>query len=266
MRDLLPYLEHAAPGDGMSSTSIPFAHVNRRRAARGPVAHVLPPSVWIHVAGHKRARVGREVRELSAGDVHALSRPTTVVSEVVRAPYLCVMLSVEPSLIASLAGAPRAASSNISDPLTRLVRLLDTPSEIPVLAPLLQRELFFRLLAGPAGDDLRELARGHDALVASALAWLDARYTEPFSAELLAAHAGSSVSALYARFKLRMGLTPLQYQKRLRLEAARRLLFGGELDVGAVAARVGYASAAQFSRDYRRAFAAPPSRDRGARS
>jgi AraC-like DNA-binding protein len=248
----------------MSSTPIPFAHVNRRRAARGPVSHVLQPSVWIYVAGHKRARVGRAVRELCAGDVLALSRPTTVVSEIVSAPYLCVMLSVDSSLIASLASAPRAASSDISDPLTRLVRLLDTPSEIPVLAPLLQRELFFRLLAGPAGDDLRELARGHDGLVASALAWLDARHPEPFSAELLAAHVGSSVSALYARFKERMGVTPLQYQKRLRLEAARRLLFRGELDVSAVASRVGYASAAHFSRDYRRAFGTPPSRERGA--
>ncbi|HEU4581814.1 MAG TPA: AraC family transcriptional regulator N-terminal domain-containing protein [Polyangiaceae bacterium] len=266
MRDLLPYLEHAAPRDGLSATSIPFAHVNRRRAARGPVAHVLQPSVWIYVAGHKRARVGREVHELSAGDVHVLARPTTVISEIVSAPYLCVMLSVDASLIASLAAAPRAVSSSISEPLTRLARLLDTPSEIPVLAPLLQRELFFRLLAGPAGDDLRELARGHDALLASALAWLEARYAEPFSAQLLAAHVGSSVSALYARFKERMGVTPLQYQKRLRLEAARRLLFSGELDVSAVASRVGYASAAHFSRDYRRAFAAPPRRDRALRS
>jgi AraC-like DNA-binding protein len=175
-----------------------------------------------------------------------------------------VRLTVDASLIAGLAASPRAASSDIADPFARLVRLLDTPSEIPVLAPLLQRELFFRLLAGPAGDELRELARGHDAAVASAIAWLDARYAEPFSAELLAAHVHLSVSALYARFKERVGVTPLQYQKRLRLDAARRLLFVGEVDVSAVAYRVGYASVAHFSRDYRRAFATSPSRDVGA--
>jgi AraC-like DNA-binding protein len=264
MRDLLPTLEHAAPGDGMQPTAISFAHVNRRSTTRAPTTHVLQPSVWIYVAGHKRARVGREARELSEGDVLALSRPTTVVSEVIRAPYLCVTLTVDAGLIASLAASPRAASSDIADPFARLVRLLDAPSEIPVLAPLLQRELFFRLLAGPVGNDLRELARGHDPAVASALAWLDARYAEPFSAELLAAQVHLSVSALYARFKERVGVTPLQYQKRLRLDAARRLLFVGDMDVSAVAYRVGYASVAHFSRDYRRAFATPPSRDVGA--
>ena len=264
MRDLLPYLEHAAPGDGMRPTAIPFARVNRRSTARGPSTHALQPSVWICVAGHKRACVGREARELAEGGVLALARPTTVVSEIVRAPYLCVTLAVDASLIADLAASPRAASSDIADPFARLVRLLEAPSEIAVLAPLLQRELFFRLLAGPAGDALRELARGHDAAVASALAWLDARSAEPFSAELLAAHVHLSVSALYARFKGRLGVTPLQYQKRLRLEAARRLLLVGDVGVSAVAYRVGYASLAHFSRDYRRAFATSPSRDVGA--
>lgn len=264
MRDLVPYLEHAAPGEGMQSTAIPFAQVNRRAKARGTVAHALPPSVWIYVSGHKRARVGRDTRDLSAGEVFALSRPTTVVSEIVRAPYLGVMLTLDASLIADLAVSPRAASSEITNPFARLVRLFDAPSEIPVLAPLLHRELLFRLLAGPIGDDLREFARGHDAAVASALAWLDTRYAEPFSAELLAAHVCLSVSALYARFKKRMGVTPLQYQKSRRLEAARRLLFGGAFDVSTVAYRVGYASVAHFSRDYRRAFATPPSRDLGA--
>ena len=99
--------------------------------------------------------------------------------------------------------------------------------------------------------------------MASAVAWLDARYAEPFSAELLDAHVHLSVSALYARFKERLGVTPLQYQKRLRLEAARRLLFVGDVDVSTVAYRVGYASVAHFSRGYRRAFATPPSRDVG---
>lgn len=263
MRDLVRYLAHVAPAEGMQPTAISFLQVNRRSKARGPVARVLPPSVWIYLAGQKRARVGRQTYDLSQGQVFGLSRSTTVVSEIVRAPYLGVMLTFEASSIVSLAASPRAASSDIADPFARLVRLLETPSEVPVLAPLLQRELLFRLLAGPIGADLRDFARGHDAAVASALAWLDARYAESFSAERLAAYAGLSVSALYARFKARMGLTPLQYQKSKRLEAARCLLLSGELDVSTVAHRVGYASLAHFSRDYRRAFASPPSRDLG---
>jgi AraC-like DNA-binding protein len=264
MRDLVQTLERAAPGEGMQPTAIPFAHVNHRSTARRAAAHVLQPSVWIYVAGQKRACAGCDARELTEGDVLVISRPTTVVSEIVRVPFLCVRLTIDASLVAGLAASPRAASSDIAEPFARLVRLLDTPSDIAVLAPLIERELVFRLLAGPAGDNLRELARGHDAAVASAVAWLDARYTESFSAELLAAHVHLSVSALYARFKGRLGVTPLQYQKRLRLEAARRLLFVGDLDVSAVAYRVGYASVAHFSRDYRRAFATSPSRDLGA--
>jgi AraC-like DNA-binding protein len=264
MRELVQTLERAAPGEGMQPTTIPFAQVNRRSRTRGATEHVLPPSVWIYVAGQKRAFSGRETRELSPGDAVAIARPTTVVSEILRVPFLCVRLTIHASLLADLAAAPRATSSDITDPFARLVRLLDAPSETAVLAPLLQRELFFRLLAGPAGNDLRELARGHDAAVASAVAWLDAHDTESFRADLLAAHVHLSVSALYARFKAHLGVTPLQYQKRRRLEAARRLLLVGDLDVSTVAYRVGYTSAAHFSRDYRRAFATSPSWERGA--
>src|SRR3954466_4402565 len=103
MRDLVQTLERAAPGEGMQPTAIPFAHVNHRSTTRGATAHVLEPSVWIYVAGQKRACAGREARELSQGDVLAISRPTRVVSQIVRVPFLCVRLTIDASLIASLA-------------------------------------------------------------------------------------------------------------------------------------------------------------------
>lgn len=262
MRDLIPYLEHAAPAEGIRSTAIPFLRVNRRSRAGAPHSHVLQPSIGIFVAGHKRAFVGDRQLDFRAGDVLAVPRATPAISHVVRAPYLCVMLAVDPDLVASLAEAPRAASSDIADPFARLVRLLDSPAEIPVLAPLFQRELFYRLLAGPSGDALRALARRRDPAVAAAMAWLDSHATEPFSAEHLAAHVHLSISALYVRFKASLGITPLTYHKQRRLDVARRLLLGEAIDVASVAYRVGYASAAQFSRDYRRAFAISPSRDR----
>ena len=261
MHDLIPNLERAAPADGMTPTAVPFMCVNRRSRAGTPHAHVLPPCVGVFVAGGKRVRLGRRDVHLRQGDIFAVARATPVVSHVVAAPYLSVMLSVDVELVAELAAFPPAASPDIAESLVRLVRLLDSPSEIPVLAPLVQRELFYRLLAGPSGDALRELARGHDPLVAAAMAWLDAHYAEPFSAERLAAHVHASVSALYARFKARARITPLQYQKERRLHAARRLLLAGDTDASTAAYRVGYASVAQFSREYRRAFGAPPRRD-----
>ncbi|APR76668.1 Transcriptional regulator, AraC family protein [Minicystis rosea] len=261
MHDLIPHLERAAPADGMTATAVPFMRVNRRSHAGTAHAHVLSPCVGIFLAGHKRVRLGRRDVCFRQGDTFAIARATPVISHVVAAPYLCVMLSVDAEIVAELDAYPPAASSDVAEPLARLVRLLDSPSEIPVLAPLFQRELFYRLLAGPSGDALRELSRGHDPLVAAAIAWLDAHYAEPFSAERLAAHVHASVSVLYARFKERMRITPLQYQKERRLHAARRLLLTGDVDASTAAYRVGYASAAQFNREYRRAFGAPPRRD-----
>lgn len=261
MRDLIPTLEHAAPGDGMTPTAVPFMRVNRRARPGSPHAHVLRPCVGVFVAGHKHARIGGRDLHLRHGDTLVVPRATPTISRIVRAPYLALMLAVDVELVASLVSFTPASSSDISEPLARLVRLLESPSEIPALAPLVERELFYRLLAGPTGDDLRELARGYEPAVAATIAWLDAHYAEPFSAELLAARAHVSVSALYARFKARTCLTPLQYQKQRRLDAARRLLLADGADVSTVAHRVGYASVAQFSRDYRRRFSAPPRRD-----
>lgn len=265
MRELIPYLDQAARADGMTQTAVPFMRVNRRSRPGAPHAHVLGPCVGVFVAGQKRTRTaGRDVH-LGPGDILTIARPTPTVSQVVRAPYLCAMLTLDPEMIAGLAGFPPAASADIAGPFARLVRLLESPDEIPALAPLLQRELIYRLLAGPAGDGLRELARGHDAVVAAATAWLDAHYAERFSAERLAARVHVSVSSLYARFKAHTRMTPLQYQKQRRLDAARLLLISGGMEVSAAARRVGYASAAQFSRDYRRRFGAPPRRDAEAR-
>lgn len=261
MRDLVPYLGHVAIADGVSPTALPFMRVNRRSRSGTPHAHVLQPGIGIFVAGDKLVGIGNRRHIFRRGDVIATSRATTVTSRIVRAPYLCAMLSIDVDLITSLMSFPRSKSSDITEPFARLVRLLASPSEIPVLAPLFQRELFYRLLAGPSGDTLRDLAHRHDAAVSGATAWLDAHFAEPFSAERLAAHVHLSVSALYARFKARLRITPLQYQKRRRLETARRLLLTDDTDVGDAAHRVGYASAAQFSRDYRRAFAISPRQD-----
>jgi AraC-like DNA-binding protein len=264
MHELLTRLEAVAPREGRSATAIPFLSVNRRSRASLPHAHVLTRTVALLLAGHKRVRSGTHDRDLRKGDTIVVPHAVPIISQVLRAPYLCVLLDIDLEVVGSLATCAPAASSDIRDPLLRLARLLESPAEIPVIAPLLQRELFYRLLSGPNGPPLREMAKGHDGAIAAARAWLDSHFADTFEAHRLAERFHLSVSALYARFRASTGVTPLRYQKQRRLEAARRLLFAEDLDVRAIAYRVGYASASQFSRDYRRAFATSPRRDRDA--
>jgi transcriptional regulator GlxA family with amidase domain len=149
------------------------------------------------------------------------------------------------------------------DALLRLVRLLDTPQDIPVLAPLILREVSFRLLQGEQEGRLAEIAIGEGRVrrVAGAIAWVKAHYAEPLQIEALAKQVNMSPSALHGHFRAVTGMSPIQYQKRLRLEEARRLLLTGATSAEAIAYQVGYASASQFSREYARLFGEPPRRD-----
>jgi AraC-like DNA-binding protein len=150
----------------------------------------------------------------------------------------------------------------LEDALLRLVRLLETPGDIPLLAPLFEREVLYRLLTDESGAGLRALAvAGADPAIERALAWLDENYAAPLRIEDLAELVHLSASSLHHRFKARTGTTPVQYQKRRRLEHARRLMLAERLDAASAAYAVGYASASQFSRDYRKAYDAPPRRD-----
>jgi AraC-like DNA-binding protein len=149
------------------------------------------------------------------------------------------------------------------DAVGRLLGLLDAPHEIPALAPLVLREINFRLLTGPEGARLRQIAAaGAPAQrVARAIRWLRDHFAEPLRIETLAKHVGMSPSALHLHFKGMTALSPLQYQKRLRLQEGRRLMAGEGLDAGEAAFRVGYESQSQFGREYRRMFGESPRRD-----
>lgn len=149
------------------------------------------------------------------------------------------------------------------DAVGRLLSLLDAPDEIPALAPLVLREIAFRLLVGPEGARLRQIASAGapSHRVARAIRWLRDHFTESLRIETLARHVGMSPSALHLHFKSVMALSPLQYQKRLRLQEARRLMAGEGLDAGEAAFRVGHESQSQFGREYRRMFGESPRRD-----
>ncbi|HEU4881500.1 MAG TPA: AraC family transcriptional regulator, partial [Longimicrobium sp.] len=149
------------------------------------------------------------------------------------------------------------------DGLLRLVRLLDAPADIPVLAPLLLRELDYRLLQSEQFGRLAQMAIGDGRLrrVSGAIAWIREHFAEPLRVEELAGRVHMSPSALHQHFKAATAMSPIQYQKRLRLQEARRLLVSGAPSADAVAYQVGYASASQFSREYARLFGQPPRRD-----
>ena len=149
------------------------------------------------------------------------------------------------------------------DALLRLIRLLDTPRDIAMLAPLFRREILYRLLRGPQGYRLYEIALANSQThrVCQAITWLNNNYQQPLRIEDLAREVNLSTSTLHHRFKAVTAMSPLQYQKQLRLQEARRLIFSEGLEVAAAGYRVGYESPSQFSREYSRLFGAPPLRD-----
>lgn len=192
-------------------------------------------------------------------------------------PYLAISLTLEPEVIANLlqgdaqvAAKTRAscfssvpAGDEMIDAWLRMLRLIDRPHEAAVLAPMIEREILFRALQGPLGGMLRETARpdGRLAQIRHAIHWIRSHYTEAFRVEQLAALAGMSVAAFYRHFKSTTAMTPIQYQKRLRLLRARWLLLFEPRAAASIAFAVGYESASQFNREYARMFGLPPGRD-----
>jgi transcriptional regulator GlxA family with amidase domain len=146
------------------------------------------------------------------------------------------------------------------DAVLRLVKLLETPEDIDVLAPVVQREIYYRMLRGELGSRLVDLAQaeGGNHRVVRAIEWLKQHFAAPLRIEALAEAVHMSPSALHHRFKAVTAMSPLQYQKHLRLHEARRLMFADGMECAAAGHRVGYESASQFSREYRRLFGAPP--------
>ncbi|BBD00670.1 hypothetical protein YGS_C1P1925 [Sphingobium sp. YG1] len=195
------------------------------------------------------------------------------------APYLCFCLYLDPVLLSDIAislppAGPVVEGSALSlhpitpellDAASRLTALLGDQASAPLLAPLIERELLVRLMTGPSGGIVRAIAAGESRTgqIARAIGWLKAHFREPYNGPGLADLAGMSVSSFHDHFRRATAMTPLQYQKQLRLQAARTLMLADRLDAAEAGFRVGYDSPSQFSREYRRLFGAPPVRDMG---
>jgi AraC-like DNA-binding protein len=281
--ELSALIGRLTPSDGEHGTAIGPLSLFRYSRATELQCGVSRAALVLVAQGAKRVMLGGQTYEYGAGHslVSAIDLPTS--SQITLAtpgrPYLCMLLALDLKRIAELIAEmppPRAEaeppamgitvfqpSASLFDTVLRLVRLLETPEDIPVLAPLLERELMYRLLTGAPGLRLRHIAASDSQAnkIARAIDWLKRHYDEPLRIESLAQRVNMSASSLHHHFKNVTTMSPLQYQKQLRLHEARRLLLRQASDVGSVALRVGYESASQFSREYSRLFGAPPLRD-----
>lgn len=154
-------------------------------------------------------------------------------------------------------------SAKLLNAVVRLVRLMDAPDEVPILAPLIKREIVYRLLQGAQSSRLRHIAmlNGRSHRITQALKWIRESFDQPLRIESLAEELGMSLSSFYYHFKAVTEMTPLQFQKQLQLQEARRLMLSEELDAATAGYRVGYNDASQFNREYKRLFGRPPMRD-----
>ena len=264
-----------------TETGIPRVAMVQGPVPEHQLAAVYDPMINLILQGSKTMTVGDRTFRYDPATYFVMSIDLPAVGAVHPAadgsPYRAVSLLLEPQRIAALLTdlpSPPMSSSpggmavgevtpELLDAWTRLLRLMESPQDIPALAPAYEREILYRVLTGPMGWMLRDIATPDTTLarVNQAIQWLRAHYREPVSIQELADRAAMSVSAFHRRFKAVTALSPLQFQKRIRLLQARMLLVSGAGNATSVAFEVGYESATQFSREYARFFGAPPARD-----
>lgn len=281
MQDVIEIVKRHVPKDGFHDTLIPSLQVVRSGAPSGPVPAVYRSSLCYVLQGVKETSVAGRAYRYRAGEFLVSSVDLPVTGEIIEAvkerPYLCLVVSVEPPLIYDVLqtipmqlqpGSQSGlyvgrAEPALTDAVARLVRCLDSGSDRAVLVPGILREIVYRLLAGPFGPMVAELGMdgSRTQRINRAIAYLKNRYTEPLRIADLARLAGMSESTFHEHFRRITTLSPLQYQKLLRLQEARRLLVADGAGAADIGFRVGYQSPSQFSREYSRLYGHPPSVD-----
>jgi AraC-like DNA-binding protein len=273
-----------APHDGAFDLRIPGLHVARLSRTNKECVHALRVSSLCIVAqGAKTVIVGDEVFDYDASRMIVFSVALPVAAQVTRAshaePYLSLRLDLDPHKIAELVlkvfphGLPPAqersavyitpADACILDAATRLMQCLAQPGDAELLAPLVTDEILIRLLRSPIGVRVAQMGFAESSVdrVAKAISWLRANFSQPMKVEDLAELVHMSVSSFHEHFKSVTSMSPLHYQKVLRLQEARRLMLSTMIDAGTASERVGYLSPSQFSREYSRFFGSAPTKD-----
>jgi AraC-like DNA-binding protein len=272
-----------ADTDGAHETPISGLLFHRWSQPTAASCNICRPILSFVAQGAKRVTLGDEARDYEYDHYLLVSFDLPIISEIRRAtpevPFLSLSLDLDLGSIADLMAhtddplsrdvpterglAVGRLTPELGDSLVRLVRLLQAPHEISVLAPLIEREILFRLLVGEHGARLRHLVAvdSQSQHIARAIGWLRENYMQPLRIDVLAKIAAMSTSTFHLHFKAITAMSPLQYQKQLRLQEARRLMLTGAIDAASAGLQVGYESASQFSREYGRLFGAPPRRD-----
>ena len=282
--ELARLLAAYAPHDGSFELRIPGLHASRFSRVNKECVHALRvPSLCIVAQGAKTVIVGDEVFEYDASRMIVFSVALPVAAQITQAthsePYLALKLDLDPHKIAELAlkvyphglppGQERSAvyiapaEASIVDAATRLMECLAQPGDAELVSPLVIDELLIRLLRSPIGVRIAQMGFAESSVhrVAKAISWLRSNFSQPMKVEDLAELVNMSVSSFHEHFKAVTSMSPLHYQKVLRLQEARRLMLSTMLDAGGASQRVGYLSASQFSREYSRFFGCAPTKD-----
>ncbi len=265
------------------TTAVPGLSLFRRIEPTEPITGMYEPSICLIAQGAKRVLLGDDTYVYDAHHYLITSVHLPTVVQVIEAsrekPYLGLRLMLDQREISQLMAdsnlpLPRTqqssrgmATGEVTLPLVtavqRLIDLLEAEQDIPILAPVIQREIFYRLLVGDQGARLRQIASAgsQSHQIARAIDWLKGNFSQPLRIDDLAAQVRMSISTFHHHFRSMTALSPLQFQKQLRLQEARRLMLAERLDAATAAFQVGYESPSQFSREYNRLFGAPPLRD-----
>ncbi|QGZ93756.1 AraC family transcriptional regulator [Terricaulis silvestris] len=265
--------------DGAVEAAIPGIAITVARQKTQPTVGMFQPRFCLVLQGAKEVTIGDRCMRYDPTRyfIASLEVPATgcIIEADANHPYVGLSMVLDPEALAALlvetpastdgdkaSFAVSPVTAQLLDPCVRLMALLDTPRDIPVLAPMLKREILYRLLQGPQGGALRQIANADGRLgqVRRAIAWIREHFDQNLRVETLAAVAGMSTASFHRHFKAATAMSPLQYQKSIRLQQAR-LMLATKRDAARVGYAVGYESASQFSREYARQFGLPPARD-----
>ncbi|MBO9666895.1 MAG: AraC family transcriptional regulator [Bdellovibrio sp.] len=269
---------------GTHVTAIPWLSMAMTTAPVAPMAHIYEPSLCICVRGRKKVLIGKDFIHYDQNNyfISCIEMPTiiSIAKASPKVPYIGIAIRLDLEILRSIiaemeiSGTPvehsepaiaiRPVTASLLDPILRLATLASENKDISIMAPLLQREIFYRLLSGPSGDRLRQFAQfgSQTNRVSKAVSWIRENFQKKLSIEDLAKMAHMGVSTFHRHFSEVTTMSPIQYQKHLRLHEARRLMITQNLDAATSAIQVGYESVTQFNREYRRLFGQPPATDK----
>lgn len=280
-RELALLIQHHTPSDGAHPSAVPSLFFRRSSHVLEPRHSINVPSLCIIVQGSKTATVGGDSYTYDPASYLVTPVHLPIIGKITeaspQAPYLSLQLNFTPDLILDIVKGNQPqwngktgrgiivsqSTPSLLDAVLRLVKLVETPEDIPVLAPLIIREVLYRVLQGEQGASITQFAftGSHAYRISEAIQWINHDYAKPLLIEELAKEVNLSPSALHKHFKKVTAMSPLQYQKAIRLQVARRLLLTEFLDAADAGFRVGYESPSQFSREYARMFGRPPISD-----